>query len=139
MPNLKSERSVRLSNHSFALMLPGWIYTFRMMGSSGPHFLTPVLFQGSESGHNSGPMVKNTLNDGRPIRLVMIRHRAGVPTVMGPEHQEFGFYASGLGTKLVKKAKEFIDWMSGIRDEEIRTRPRRYLNNHMSHEKVMNP
>lgn len=84
-------------------------------------------------------MVKNTLNDGRPIRLVMIRHRAGVPTVMGPEHQEFGFYASGLGTKLVKKAKEFIDWMSGIRDEEIRTRPRRYLNNHMSHEKVMNP
>jgi hypothetical protein len=48
---------------------------------------------------------------------------------MGPENQEFGFYASGRGTKLVKKANGFID-------EEIATRPRRYLNIQMSHEKV---
>jgi hypothetical protein len=57
-------------------------------------------------------------------------------TVMGPENQEFGFYASGRGTKLVKKANGFIDWMSGVTDEEIATRPRRYLNIQMSHEKV---
>ncbi|GIC92158.1 uncharacterized protein Aud_008619 [Aspergillus udagawae] len=57
-------------------------------------------------------------------------------TVMGPEKQEFGFYASGRGAKLVKKANGFIDWMSGVTDEEIATKPRRYLNIQMSHEKV---
>lgn len=57
-------------------------------------------------------------------------------TVTGPEDKEFGFYASGRGRKLVKKANGFVDWMSGVTDEEIATRPRRYLNIQMSHEKV---